>query len=75
MVTAYKKIEISTLMNVFDQLRKDIGLKPITSGQLAKCALTYIPKFHLVNQMQDVTLHNSTLMEAVHNAHLSVTNQ
>ena len=74
-VAAYKKIEISTLMNVFDQLRKDIGLKPIMSAQLAKCALAYIPKFHLVNQMQDVILHNSTLMEAVCNAYISVTNQ
>ena len=75
MGTAYKKIEISTLMNVFDQLRKEIGLKPIMSAQLAKCALAYIPKFHLVNQMQDVILHNSTLMEAVRNAYISVTNQ
>ena len=75
MLTAYKKIEISTLMNVFDQLRKDIGLKPIRSVQLAKCALVYIPKFHLVNQMQDAILHNSTLMEAVRDAYLSVTNQ
>ena len=71
----YKKIEISTLMNVFDQLQKDIGFKPIMSTQLAKCALTYIPRAQLVNQMQDVVLHNSTLMDAVRNAYISVTNQ
>ena len=72
---AYQKIKIGTLMSVFDQLRKDIGLKPIMSAQLAKCALAYIPKFHIVNQMQDVVLHNSTLMTAVRNAYISVTNQ
>ena len=72
---AYQKIKIGTLMSVFDQLCKDMGLKPIMSAQLAKCALAYIPKFHIVNQMQDVVLHNSTLMTAVRNAYISVTNQ
>ena len=49
-------------MSVFDQVHKDIVLKPIMSAQLAKCAIMYIPKFQIVNQMQDVVLHNSTLM-------------
>ena len=75
LVPAYQKIKISTLMSVFDQVHRDIGLKPILSAQLAKCAMVYIPKFQIVNQMQDVVLHNSTLMEAVCNAYISVTNQ
>ena len=62
---AHEKIKITILMNVFDQVHIDIGLKPILSLQLAKCALTYIPKLQLLNQMQDVVLHNSTLMDAV----------
>ena len=52
-------------MNVFDQVCIDIGLKLILSLQLAKCTLVYIPKLQLLNQMQDVVLHNSTLMDAV----------
>ena len=75
LVPAYQKIKIGTLMSVFDQVHKDIGLKPIMSAQLAKCAMVYIPKFQIVNQIQDVVLHNSTLMEAVCNAYISVTNQ
>ena len=62
---AHKKIKVNILMNVFDQVRIDIGLKLILSLQLAKCALAYIPKLQLVNQMQDVVLHNSTLMDVV----------
>ena len=72
---AHKKIQINILMNVFDQVRKEMGLKPIMSTQLAKCALAYIPKFHIVNQLQDVVLHNSTLMEVVQSAYISVTDQ
>ena len=75
LIPVYQKIQIGTLMNVFDKLRKDIGLKPIMSVQLARCAIAYIPKFQIVNQMQDVVLHNSLLMEAVRNAYISVTNQ
>ena len=73
--SAHKKIKINILMNVFDQVRKEIGLKPIMSTQLAKCSLAYIPKFHIVNQLQDVVLHNSTLMDAVRSAYISVTDQ
>ena len=72
---AHKKIKVNILMNVFDQVRIDIGLKPILSLQLAKCALAYIPKLQLVNQMQDVVLHNSTLMDVVRSAYISVTDQ
>ena len=75
LVPAYQKIKIGTLMSVFDQVHKDIRLKPIMSAQLAKCAMVCIPKFQIVNQIQDVVLHNSTLMEAVRNAYISVTNQ
>ena len=72
---AHKKIKVNILMNVFDQLYIDIGLKLILSLQLAKCALAYIPKSQLVNQMQDVVLHNSTLMDVVRSAYISVTDQ
>ena len=40
----HKKIKVNILMNVFDQVSIDIGLKPILSLQLAKCALAYIQK-------------------------------
>ena len=72
---AHQKIKINMLINVFDQVRKDMGLKPILSAQLAKCALAYIPKLQIVNQMQDVVLLNSTLMDVVRSAYISVTNQ
>ena len=72
---AYDKIKIGTLMSVFDQVRKEMGLKPIMSAQLAKCAFAYIPKFQIVNQLQDVVLHNSLLMDVVRSAYMSVTNQ
>ena len=72
---AHKKIKVNILVNVFDQVCIDIGLKPILSLQLAKCALAYIPKLQLVNQMQDVVLHNSTLMDVVRSAYISVTDQ
>ena len=72
---AHQKIKINMLINVFDQVRKDMGLKPILSAQLAKCALAYIPKLQIVNQMQDVVLLNSTLMDVVRSAYISVMNQ
>ena len=72
---AHQKIKINMLINVFDQVRKDMGLKPILSAQLVKCALAYIPKLQIVNQMQDVVLLNSTLMDVVRSAYISVTNQ
>ena len=72
---AHQKIKIDILMNVFDQVRKDMGLKAIMSTQLAKCALAFIPKLQLLNQMQDFVLHNSTLMETVRSAYISVTDQ
>ena len=72
---AHKKIKINILMNVFDQLRKDMGLKPIMSAQLAKCALAFIPKLQIANQLQDVALYNSLLMEAVRSAYISVIDQ
>ena len=39
---ARKKIKVNHLMNVFDQVRAEIGAKPILSKQLAKGALCYI---------------------------------
>ena len=74
-IPAHKKIKTNILMNVFDQVRKEMGLKPILSSQLARSALAFIPKLQIVNQMQDVVLHNSTLMEVVRSAYISVTDQ
>ena len=71
---AHKKIKINILMNVFDQVCKDIGLKPIMSAQLAKCALAFIPKLQIANQLQDVVLYNSMLMEVARNVYMSVIN-
>ena len=75
MLPSFLNIKITTLMNVFDQLRKDLGLKQILSSQLAKCALAYIPRIQIANQIRDPTLHNSTLAEAVRSAYISVTDQ
>ena len=74
-IPAHKKIKTNILMNVFDQVRKEMGLKLILSSQLARSALAFIPKLQIVNQMQDVVLHNSTLMEVVQSAYISVTDQ
>ena len=41
---AHQKIKINMLIHVFDQVRKEMGLKPILSAQLAKCALAIHPK-------------------------------
>ena len=72
---AHNKIKVNILMNVFDQVCKEMKLKPILSTQLAKCALAYIPKLQIFNQMQDVVLHNSTLMDVAQSAYISVTDQ
>ena len=72
---AHEKIKINILMNVFDQVHIDIGFKLILSLQLAKCALAFISKLQLLNQMQDIVLHNSPLMDTVRSAYISVTNQ
>ena len=52
-------------MNVFDQVRAEIGAKPILSKQLTKAALAWIPNEKLVNQIQDVEVHNTPLMNIV----------
>ena len=72
---ARKKIKVNHLMNVFDQVRAEIGAKPILSKQLAKGALAWIPNEKLVNQIQDVEVHNTPLMNIVRNVHFSVSDQ
>ena len=69
---ARKRIKVNHLMNVFDQVRAEIGAKPILSKQLAKCALTWIPNQKLVNQIQSVEVHNTPLMHIVRNVHNNV---
>ena len=75
MLPSFLNIQISILMNFFDQVRADMGLKKILSSQLARCALAYIPRIQISKQIQDPVLHNSTLMEAVRSAYISVTDQ
>ena len=75
MLPSFLNIKITTLMNVFDQLQKDFGLKQILSSQLAKCALAYILRIQIANQIRNPALHNSTLAEAVRSAYISVTDQ
>ena len=72
---ACKKIKVNDLMNVFDQVRAEIGAKPILSKQLAKGALAWIPNKKLVNQIQDVEVHNTPLMNIVRNVHFSVSDK
>ena len=69
---ARKKIKVGHLMNVFDQVRTEIGIKPILSKQLAKGALAWILNEKLVDQIQDVEVHNSPLMSVIRNAHIDV---
>ena len=72
---ARKRIKVNHLMNVFNQVHAEIGAKPILSKQLAKGALAWIPNEKLVNQIQDVKVHNTPLMYIVRNVHNSVSDQ
>ena len=67
--SACKRIKVNHLMNVFDQVRVEIGAKAILSKQLAKGALAWIPNEKLVHQIQDVEVHNTPLMNVVRNVH------
>ena len=62
-------------MNVFDQVCGEIGAKPFLSKQLAKGALAWIPNEKLVNQIQDVEVHNTPLMYIVRNVRNNVSEQ
>ena len=72
---ACKRIRVNDLMKVFDQVRAEIGAKPILSKQLAKGALAWISNEKLVHQIQDVEVHNNPLMNVVRNVHNNVTDQ
>ena len=72
---ARKRIKVNDLMKVFDQVRTEIGSKPILSKQLAKGALAWIPNKKLVHQIQDVEVHNNPLMNVMRNVHYNVTAQ
>ena len=72
---ARKRIKVNDLMKVFDQVRAEIGAKPILSKQLAKGALAWISNEKLVHQIQDVEVHNNPLMNVVRNVHNNVTDQ
>jgi len=72
---ARKKIKVNHLMNVFDQVRSEIGVKPILSKQLAVGALAWIPNKKLFTQMYSVDVRNSSLMKVVKDVHASVTDQ
>ena len=72
---ARKRIKVNHLMNVFDQVRAEIGAKPILSKQLAKGALAWIPNQKLVNQIQDVEVNNTPLIYIVRNVHNNVSDQ
>ena len=64
---ACKRIKVNHLMNIFDQVRVEIGAKAILSKQLAN--LAWIPNKKLVHQIQDVEVHNTPLMNVVRNVH------
>ena len=59
-------------MNVFDQVHTEIGIKLILSKQLAKGALAWIPNEKLIDQIQDVKVHNSPLMSVIRNVHTDI---
>ena len=69
---ARKKIKVGHLMNVFNQVRTEIGIKLILSKQLAKGALAWIPNEKLIDQIQDVEVHNSPLMSVIRNVHTDI---
>ena len=70
---ARKKIKVGNLMNVFDQVHSEIGVKPVLSMQLAKCALEWIPNEKICNQIEDMNLCIFPLMQVVQKVHLNVT--
>ena len=72
---AHKRIKVNHLMNVFDQVRAEIGAKAILSKQLAKGALAWILNEKLVHQIQDVEVHKTPLMNVVRNVHNSLADE
>ena len=60
----------------FDQVHaENWSENQFLSKQLAKGALAWIPNEKLVNQIQDVEVHNTPLMNIVRNVHFSVSDQ
>ena len=45
---AKKRVKVDELINVFDKVHSEIGVKPIFGKQLAKCAVAWIP----LNEME-----------------------
>ena len=69
---AQKKIMVNDLMNIFDGVCIEIGVRPILSKQLAKGGLAWIPNNQILEKIQDVEIHNSSLMGVVRKVHANV---
>ena len=59
------EIRALDLVNVFNIVRNELGLKPILSMQLAKCALAWIPVEHIVCELLEPTYLDNPLTALV----------
>ena len=63
---------VNDLMNIFDGVCTEIGVRPILSKQLTKGAPAWIPNDQILEKIQDVNVHNSPLMGVVRKVHAKV---
>ena len=64
-VRARNQLTPTRLMDVFSQVRAEIGLKPIHSLQLAKGALAWVPIEQIMIDLANVALLNTPLMSVI----------
>ena len=72
---ARSKVQINELMNVFDNVCTEMGVKPIFSKQMAKGALAWIPIDEIVSNLHNTSFGDSPLMDIVRCVHDNVINQ
>ena len=72
---ARSKVQVNELMNVFDNVLTEMGVKPIFSKQMAKGALAWIPNEEIVSKLHNTSFGDSPLMDIVRRLHDNVINQ
>ena len=65
---ARKRVKVNDLMNVFDKVHSEMGVKPIFAKQIAKCALAWIPFKQVETKIAD---RDSALAEAVRTVYVN----
>ena len=66
---ARKRVKVNDLMNVFDNVHSEMGVKPIFAKQLAKFALAWIPFEQVEVKIAD---RDSALAEAVRTVYVNM---